>query len=222
MPSLFVFFNTFTEQNVGITAWTVSFLLWFCKLSFYIVHIIMILTQHFLKHTTSSRSYLSTCLLTLRLSQWIHADAATLWWYEVNTMFSPPSCDWSHWDPSVHWPELPDIWQQRYPEKVGSEMGLIALETHFDVVFKNHGIVLVVWAINEQWSFLFFRVSGSRTNLFMRFKSTAKDGLLLWRGDSPMRTNSDYLSMGLQDGALIFRYLFENCLFSHSLWNSKL
>lgn len=54
---------------------------------------------------------------------------------------------------------------------------------------------------------LVFRVSGSRTSLFMRFKSTAKDGLLLWRGDSPMRPNSDFLSMGLQDGALIFRYL---------------
>uniref|UniRef100_A0A665UIK9 EGF like, fibronectin type III and laminin G domains n=1 Tax=Echeneis naucrates TaxID=173247 RepID=A0A665UIK9_ECHNA len=50
------------------------------------------------------------------------------------------------------------------------------------------------------------RISGSRTNLFMRFKSTAKDGLLLWRGDSPMRPNSDFLSMGLQDGALIFSY----------------
>ncbi|XP_035999684.1 pikachurin isoform X3 [Fundulus heteroclitus] len=50
------------------------------------------------------------------------------------------------------------------------------------------------------------RVSGSRTNLFMHFKSTAKDGLLLWRGDSPMRPNSDFLSMGLQDGALIFSY----------------
>uniref|UniRef100_A0A8C2W8S6 EGF like, fibronectin type III and laminin G domains n=1 Tax=Cyclopterus lumpus TaxID=8103 RepID=A0A8C2W8S6_CYCLU len=50
------------------------------------------------------------------------------------------------------------------------------------------------------------RASGSRTNLFMRFKSTAKDGLLLWRGDSPMRPNSDFLSMGLQEGALIFSY----------------
>ncbi|KAI1900209.1 hypothetical protein AGOR_G00047650 [Albula goreensis] len=50
------------------------------------------------------------------------------------------------------------------------------------------------------------RVTGSRTNVFMRFKSTAKDGLLLWRGDSPMRPNSDFLSMGLQDGALIFSY----------------
>uniref|UniRef100_A0A674PAA4 EGF like, fibronectin type III and laminin G domains n=1 Tax=Takifugu rubripes TaxID=31033 RepID=A0A674PAA4_TAKRU len=50
------------------------------------------------------------------------------------------------------------------------------------------------------------RVSGSRTNLFMHFKSTAMSGLLLWRGDSPMRANSDFLSMGLQDGALIFSY----------------
>uniref|UniRef100_A0A668ANI6 EGF like, fibronectin type III and laminin G domains n=1 Tax=Myripristis murdjan TaxID=586833 RepID=A0A668ANI6_9TELE len=50
------------------------------------------------------------------------------------------------------------------------------------------------------------RVSGARNNLFMRFKSTAKDGLLLWRGDSPMRPNSDFLSMGLQDSALIFSY----------------
>ncbi|XP_055079968.1 LOW QUALITY PROTEIN: pikachurin [Periophthalmus magnuspinnatus] len=50
------------------------------------------------------------------------------------------------------------------------------------------------------------RISGSRTALFMRFKSTATDGLLLWRGDSPMRPNSDYLSVGLQDGALLFSY----------------
>ncbi|CDQ85423.1 unnamed protein product [Oncorhynchus mykiss] len=48
------------------------------------------------------------------------------------------------------------------------------------------------------------RVSGVRTNMFMRFKSTAKDGLLLWRGDSQVRPNSDFLSLGLQDGALIF------------------
>uniref|UniRef100_A0A8C5BQ76 Pikachurin n=1 Tax=Gadus morhua TaxID=8049 RepID=A0A8C5BQ76_GADMO len=50
------------------------------------------------------------------------------------------------------------------------------------------------------------RVTGARTSLFMRFRSTAKGGLLLWRGDSPMRPNSDFLSMGLQDGALIFSY----------------
>ncbi|KAL0979826.1 hypothetical protein UPYG_G00190290 [Umbra pygmaea] len=50
------------------------------------------------------------------------------------------------------------------------------------------------------------RVAGVRTNLFLRFKSTAKDGLLLWRGDSQVRPDSDFLSLGLQDGALIFSY----------------
>ncbi|XP_061674359.1 pikachurin isoform X2 [Syngnathoides biaculeatus] len=50
------------------------------------------------------------------------------------------------------------------------------------------------------------RVSGSRNNVFMRFKSNAGDGLLLWRGDTPMRANSDFLSVGLRDGALIFSY----------------
>lgn len=50
------------------------------------------------------------------------------------------------------------------------------------------------------------RLSGSRTNIFMRFKSTSEDGLLLWRGDSPMRANSDFMSLGLQEGALIFSY----------------
>ena len=49
------------------------------------------------------------------------------------------------------------------------------------------------------------RVSGSRSNAFMRFKTTAKDGLLLWRGDSPMRPNSDFISWGLRAGALVFR-----------------
>uniref|UniRef100_A0A4W6GAJ0 EGF like, fibronectin type III and laminin G domains n=1 Tax=Lates calcarifer TaxID=8187 RepID=A0A4W6GAJ0_LATCA len=71
------------------------------------------------------------------------------------------------------------------------------------------------------------RVSGSRSNLFMRFKSTAKDGLLLWRGDSPMRPNSDFLSMGLQDGALIFSYnlgsgavnIIVNGTFSDGKWH---
>ncbi|XP_045422437.1 pikachurin isoform X2 [Lemur catta] len=50
------------------------------------------------------------------------------------------------------------------------------------------------------------RVSGSRSNVFMRFKTTAKDGLLLWRGDSSMRPNSDFISLGLRDGALVFSY----------------
>nr|XP_003408050.1 pikachurin isoform X2 [Loxodonta africana] len=50
------------------------------------------------------------------------------------------------------------------------------------------------------------RVSGSRSNAFMRFKTTAKDGLLMWRGDSPMRPSSDFISLGLRDGALVFSY----------------
>ncbi|XP_067885249.1 pikachurin isoform X2 [Heterodontus francisci] len=50
------------------------------------------------------------------------------------------------------------------------------------------------------------RVSGTRSNIFMRFKTTADDGLLLWRGDSTMRLNSDFISLGLQDGALVFSY----------------
>ncbi|XP_049995021.1 pikachurin isoform X3 [Alexandromys fortis] len=50
------------------------------------------------------------------------------------------------------------------------------------------------------------RVSGARSNAFMRFKTTAKDGLLLWRGDSPLRPNSDFISLGLRDGALVFSY----------------
>ncbi|XP_041041451.1 pikachurin [Carcharodon carcharias] len=50
------------------------------------------------------------------------------------------------------------------------------------------------------------RVSGTRSNIFMRFKTTVDDGLLLWRGDSTMRLNSDFISLGLQDGALVFSY----------------
>ncbi|XP_038661858.1 pikachurin isoform X3 [Scyliorhinus canicula] len=50
------------------------------------------------------------------------------------------------------------------------------------------------------------RISGTRSNIFMRFKTTADDGLLLWRGDSTMRLNSDFISLGLQDGALVFSY----------------
>lgn len=48
------------------------------------------------------------------------------------------------------------------------------------------------------------RVSGSRSNVFMRFKATAREGLLMWRGDS-QRPNSDFISLGLRDGALVFR-----------------
>ncbi|XP_066509779.1 pikachurin-like [Hoplias malabaricus] len=50
------------------------------------------------------------------------------------------------------------------------------------------------------------RLSGSRTSVFLRFKTSSVDGLLLWRGSNPMRANSDFLSLGLQNGALAFSY----------------
>ncbi|XP_029434340.1 pikachurin isoform X2 [Rhinatrema bivittatum] len=50
------------------------------------------------------------------------------------------------------------------------------------------------------------RLSGSRSNIFMRFKTTVKDGLLLWRGDSLMKPNSDFISLGLLNGTLVFSY----------------
>ncbi|XP_028917091.1 pikachurin [Ornithorhynchus anatinus] len=50
------------------------------------------------------------------------------------------------------------------------------------------------------------RVSGSRSNAFMRFKTTAQDGLLMWRGDSHVKPNSDFISLGLQQGMLVFSY----------------
>ncbi|XP_069739683.1 pikachurin isoform X2 [Narcine bancroftii] len=50
------------------------------------------------------------------------------------------------------------------------------------------------------------RVSGARTNIFLRFKTTADNGLLLWRGDISIRVNTDFISLGLQDGALVFSY----------------
>ncbi|XP_060763534.1 pikachurin [Neoarius graeffei] len=50
------------------------------------------------------------------------------------------------------------------------------------------------------------RVSGLRTSVFLRFKSSSKDGLLLWRGENPGQAHTDYLSLGLQNGTLIFSY----------------
>ncbi|XP_053530436.1 pikachurin [Ictalurus punctatus] len=50
------------------------------------------------------------------------------------------------------------------------------------------------------------RLSGSRTSVFLRFKSSCKDGLLLWRGENPGQAHTDYLSIGLQNGTLVFSY----------------
>ncbi|XP_032872921.1 pikachurin-like [Amblyraja radiata] len=40
----------------------------------------------------------------------------------------------------------------------------------------------------------------------MRFKATSGEGLLLWRGETSMRVNGDFISLGLQQGALVFSY----------------
>ncbi|KAM9447076.1 pikachurin [Clarias gariepinus] len=50
------------------------------------------------------------------------------------------------------------------------------------------------------------RLSGSRTSVFLRFKSLSKDGLLLWRGANPGQAHTDYLSVGLKNGTLVFSF----------------
>lgn len=131
------------------------------------------------------------------------ADAATLWQIEANAICSLRSCDWSHWDPTIHWPKLPDLWKQGHSETVDCLFHSCPFRSFVDPR-KDHHLHCTIISLN--FFGVLLRVSGSRTNLFMRFKSTAKSGLLLWRGESPMRANSDFLSMGLQDGALIFRW----------------
>lgn len=133
------------------------------------------------------------------------ADAATLWQIQVNAICSLRSCDWSHWDPTIHWPKLPDLWQQRHSETVNCLFYSCPFRSFVDLR-EDHYLHCTIISLDIFFG-VFLRVSGSRTNLFMRFKSTAKSGLLLWRGESPMRANSDFLSMGLQDGALIFRWV---------------
>lgn len=133
------------------------------------------------------------------------ADAATLWQIQVNAICSLRSCDWSHWDPTILWPKLPDLWQQRHSETVEFFLYSFPFGSFVDPR-EDHYLHCTIISL-EVFFGVFLRVSGSRTNLFMRFKSTAKSGLLLWRGESPMRANSDFLSMGLQDGALIFRWV---------------
>ncbi|KAM6986486.1 pikachurin-like [Aplochiton taeniatus] len=50
------------------------------------------------------------------------------------------------------------------------------------------------------------RLSGPDTRLRLRFRSSVQDGLLLWRGHTHLGGNSDFVSLGLKDGALIFSY----------------
>lgn len=129
------------------------------------------------------------------------------------------SCYWIYRDSSVHWTQLSDIWQQRYPQKVQySTYSLLYLKCNrctsaqmetVDCCLKFRSVFRYKYV--HKYVFLCScRLSGSRTNIFMRFKSTSEDGLLLWRGDSPMRANSEFMSLGLQDGALIFRCEVKN------------
>ncbi|XP_072515093.1 pikachurin-like [Salminus brasiliensis] len=50
------------------------------------------------------------------------------------------------------------------------------------------------------------RVSGPRTHIQLHFRSTAREGLLMWIGDTSMRPNSDYMFLALHGGAVVFSY----------------
>ncbi|CAM9780601.1 unnamed protein product [Lampetra fluviatilis] len=84
--------------------------------------------------------------------------------------------------------------------------------------------------ISYESSNILKRVSGFRSNLFVRFKATGPDGLLLWRGGTRWGRGSeegDYILLGLQGGALIFSYdlgsgpahILVNSSFNDSLWH---
>ncbi|XP_067106970.1 pikachurin [Osmerus mordax] len=71
------------------------------------------------------------------------------------------------------------------------------------------------------------RVSGYSTSVFLRFRSFSQDGLLLWRGHMPLRVNTDFMSLSLKSGALLFSYnlgsgvatLMVNGSFSDGQWH---
>ncbi|KAG9263059.1 pikachurin isoform X1 [Astyanax mexicanus] len=50
------------------------------------------------------------------------------------------------------------------------------------------------------------RISGPRTHVQLRFRSSAQDGLLMWIGDTNMRHNSDYMFLALHGGTVVFSY----------------
>ncbi|XP_032830608.2 pikachurin isoform X2 [Petromyzon marinus] len=84
--------------------------------------------------------------------------------------------------------------------------------------------------ISYESSNILKRVSGFRSNLFVRFKATGPDGLLLWRGGTRWGRGTeegDYILLGLQGGALIFSYdlgsgpahILVNSSFNDGLWH---
>ncbi|XP_031414728.1 pikachurin isoform X2 [Clupea harengus] len=50
------------------------------------------------------------------------------------------------------------------------------------------------------------RLSGLRTHVQLRFRCSAPNGLLLWRGEGPGLAGADFMSLALQGGALIFSF----------------
>ncbi|XP_048091436.1 pikachurin-like isoform X1 [Alosa alosa] len=50
------------------------------------------------------------------------------------------------------------------------------------------------------------RLSGLRTHVQLRFRCFAPNGLLLWRGEGPGLAGADFMSLGLQGGAIIFSF----------------
>ena len=50
-----------------------------------------------------------------------------------------------------------------------------------------------------------FRLKGVSTDIELRMRATAPNGLLLWVGESDMGASSDYLAIGLDNGHLLLR-----------------
>ncbi|XP_070563063.1 pikachurin-like [Ptychodera flava] len=50
------------------------------------------------------------------------------------------------------------------------------------------------------------RVTGSKIDVKLSFKTTRSDGLILWTGQDVMTRSSDYLALGLEQGHLKFSY----------------
>ncbi|XP_078656989.1 pikachurin-like isoform X2 [Branchiostoma floridae x Branchiostoma belcheri] len=50
------------------------------------------------------------------------------------------------------------------------------------------------------------RLSGNRNDFQIRIKTTTADGMILWSGSLPMGRHRDFISIGLEGGAVVLRY----------------
>ncbi|KAI8509776.1 hypothetical protein Bbelb_122040 [Branchiostoma belcheri] len=50
------------------------------------------------------------------------------------------------------------------------------------------------------------RLSGNRNDFQIRVKTTTADGMILWSGSLPMGRHRDFISIGLEGGAVVLRY----------------